>query len=80
MKKHKFTELSNTACSNPTCGTLLKKNVVERNPQGKPLMCWKCWVMSTRNMTLAVYKKYRALRAKIRAEGGDVRAAHRATF
>lgn len=80
MKKpYKFTELSETRCGNPDCGKLLKKNVVERNPQGKPLICWKCWIMRTRNMTLKVYKKYRALRAKIRAEGGNPRAAHTAT-
>lgn len=78
MKKHKFTELSSTACSNPTCGTLLKKNVVERSLI--PRVCWKCWVMFTRKMTLTAYKKYRTLRRKIRAEGGDVKAAHTTTF
>ena len=77
MKKHKFTELSETRCGNPDCGKPLKKNVVERKSQGKLLICWECTVKATRNMSLSVYKKYRALRAKIRAEGGDARAAYR---
>jgi len=78
--KYKFTELSETRCGNPDCGKLLKKNVVKRKSQGKQLICWECVVEATRNMTLAAYKKYRALRAKIRAEGGDARAAHRVEF
>jgi len=82
MKKpYKFTELSETTCADPDCRKPLKKNVVQRkSPQGKLLICWECWVMKTRKMALTAYKKYRTLRAKIRAEGGDVRAAHTATF
>lgn len=76
MKKpYDFRELSDVNCGNPNCGKPLKKNVVERKPGNKLIICWECCVMKTRNMTLTAYKKYRALRAKIRKEGGDPRAA-----
>ena len=76
-KKHKysFTEMSEIRCGNPDCRKLLKKNVVERKPEGTLILCWECSVKKTRNMTLSVYKKYRAIRAKIRLESGDPRAA-----
>lgn len=79
-KPYKFTKLSETKCGNPDCGKLLKKNVVERKPKDNLLICWECTVKITRNMNLSVYKKYRALRAKIRAEGGDPKAARAVTF
>jgi len=74
-KPYDFREMSAAQCGNPDCRKPLKKNVAERTPSTKLRLCWECWVMKTRNMTLAVYKKYRALRAKIRKEGGDPRAA-----
>jgi len=74
-KKFDFSELSDVRCGNPNCGKPLKKNVVERKPGNKLLICWECCVMQTRNLSLSAYKKYRALRAKIRKEGGDPRAA-----
>lgn len=75
MKKpYDFNELSDIMCGNPDCGKPLKKNVVERKTSGKLLTCWACWVMKTRNMVLAAYKKYRAARAKARREGGDPEA------
>jgi len=76
-KKHKydFREMSDVKCGNPDCRKPLKKNVVERKPEGSLIFCWECWVKSTRRMTLSAYKKYRALRVKIRNEEGDPRAA-----
>ncbi len=74
-KPHEFHELSDILCSNPPCGTRIKKNVVARIPEGKPIICWACHVKKTRDMTLSAYKKYRALRVKIIAEDGDPRAA-----
>jgi len=74
-KPYDFRELSDVKCGNPNCRTLLKKNVVERQPQGKLLFCWECWIMKTRRMTLSAYKKYRVVRARIRREGADPRAA-----
>ena len=79
-KLYDFRELSDVKCGNPDCRKLLKKNVVERKPQGAFLLCWECWVKKTRGMTLAVYKKYRTLRAKIKREGGDPKAAMRAAM
>ena len=75
-KKHKydFREMSDVKCGNLDCRKPLKKNVVERK-DGALIFCWECWVKSTRRMTLPAYKKYRALRAKIRNEEGDPRAA-----
>jgi len=76
MKKlYDFSELSEVRCGNPRCGKPLKKNVVERKSGNMLLICWECFIMKTRKMTLSAYKKYRALRAKIRKEGGDPRAA-----
>ena len=76
MKKpYSFTDMSETRCGNPNCRKPLKRNVVERKPEGKLVICWECWVKKTRNMTLSVYKKYRATRARIRKDGGDPRAA-----
>lgn len=72
-KKYSFAALSDVRCGNPDCGKPLKKNVVERKPQGKLLLCWECVVKSTRNMTLAAYKKYRNARAEARAAGEDPR-------
>jgi len=75
MKKpYNFDELSEIKCGNPKCGKSLKKNVVERKSGNKLLICWECFVMKTRNMTLAAYKKYRAARAKAKREGGDPEA------
>lgn len=75
MKKpYKFHELSDILCSNPPCGNRLKENVVARKADGKPLICWACWIMKTRGLTLAVYKKYRMARARAREAGGDPRA------
>lgn len=74
-KPYDFREMSDVQCGNPDCRKLLKKNVVERKPPGTLLSCWECTVKKTRGMSLAVYKRYRALRAKIRKEGGDPRAA-----
>jgi len=74
-KLYSFTEMSETRCGNPDCRKPLKKNVVERKQQGSFLLCWACWVKRTRGMTLSAYKKYRALRSKIKNEGGDPRAA-----
>jgi len=75
MKKpYDFRELSDIECGNPDCGKLLKKNVVQRKSGNKLLICWGCWVMKTRHMVLATYKKYRAARAKARREGGDPEA------
>ncbi len=80
MKKlYKHTDFSETKCGNPDCRKPLKKNVVERKPKDKLLLCWECWLMKTQSMTLKAYKKYRALRAEIRANGGDPRAAHTAS-
>ena len=73
-KKYDFRELSEVKCGNPKCGKFLKKNVVERKSKNKLLICWECWVMKTRSLTLAVYKKYRAARAKASREGGDPEA------
>lgn len=75
-KPYDFSEMSDAQCGNPDCRKLLKKNVAERKPQARLLLCWECWVKKTRGMSLSVYKKYRALRAKIRKEGGDPRAAN----
>ena len=77
IKKHKydFKEMSNVKCGNTNCRKSLKKNVVERKPEGSLIFCWECWVKKTRNMTLTSYKKYRALRAKLSQEGIDPRAA-----
>jgi len=75
MKKpYDFRELSEIRCGNPKCGKPLKKNVVERKAGNKLLICWECFVMKTRGMALAAYKKYRAARAKARREGGDPEA------
>ena len=76
-KPYDFRELSDIRCSNPDCRKPLKKNVVERKPEGSLILCWACWVKKTRNMSLSAYKKYRALRAKTKNEGGDPRAALR---
>ena len=70
-KKFDFGELSEIRCGNPNCGKLLKKNVVERKSGTKLLVCWECWIMKTRKVSLAIYKKYRIIRAKVRKEGGD---------
>lgn len=72
-KKYSFDELSEVRCGNSACQKPLKKNVVERKPGHKLLICWECWVINTRNMTLAAYKKYRSIRAKVRKAGGDPR-------
>ena len=74
-KPYTFTEMSEVRCDNPKCGKLLKKNVVERKPKGSPIFCWECWIEKTRGMSLASYKRYRVLRARIKREGGDPRAA-----
>jgi len=74
-KPYNFTEMSEIRCGNPDCRKLLKKNVVERKPEGSLILCWECVIKSTRGMTLSAYKKYRAVRAKIRREGGDPKAA-----
>lgn len=73
-KPYDFGELSEVNCGNPNCGKFLKKNVVARKAGNKLLTCWECWVMKTRSLTLAAYKKYRAARAKARKEGGDPEA------
>lgn len=73
QKPYKFHELSDILCSNPPCGTRIKKNVVARTPEGKPILCWACHVMKTRKMPLAVYKKYRAARVKALEEESDPR-------
>ena len=70
-KKYSFDELSKTRCGNPDCGKRLKKNVVERNP--KIILCWEHWIVKTRSMTLAAYKKYRKARAEARRRGEDQR-------
>jgi len=74
-KPYDFREMSDVQCGNPNCRKPLKRNVVERQPQGKLLFCWECWVRKTRRMSLSAYKKYRTLRAKIKREGADPRAA-----
>lgn len=76
--KYNFKEMSEVGCGNPDCRKPLKKNVVERKPKDSFILCWECWVKKTRGMTLTTYRKYRALRAKIKREGGDQRAAMRA--
>jgi hypothetical protein len=78
-KPYEFHELSDILCGNPNCGTRIKKNVVARTPEGRPRICWRCWVMKTRNMTLVAYKKYRTARAQARAEERDPRAVKAAT-
>ena len=78
-KPHEFHELSDILCSNPSCGNRIKKNVVARKPEGTPIICWSCWVMKTRNMALAAYKKYRVARALALKEDGDPRAVKVAT-
>lgn len=70
-KPHEFYELSDISCSNSECRNRIKANVVARKLSSTLIACWKCWIMETRNMTLASYKKYRAARARARAEGGD---------
>ncbi len=79
-KPYDFKEMSEIKCDNPNCRKLLKKNVVERKTENLPIFCWECWIKKTRGMTLAAYKKYRTLRAKIRREGGDPKAAMRAAM
>jgi len=74
-KLYNFTEMSEIRCGNPDCRKPLKKNVVERKPEGALIICWECFIKNTRNMTLAAYKKYRSIRAKLRKEGSDPRAA-----
>jgi len=74
-KLYDFRELSEVRCGNPDCRKPLKKNVVERKPDGSFILCWECWVKKTRGMSLSAYNKYRVLRAKIRNEGGDPRSA-----
>ena len=76
-KPYNFTEMSEIRCDNQNCRKLLKKNVVERKTENLPIFCWDCWIKKTRHMTLSAYNKYRALRAKIRNEGGDPQAALR---
>jgi len=76
-KPYDFRKMSEVRCGNPDCRKPLKKNVVERKPEGALIFCWACWVKKTRDMSLSTYKKYRAVRVKIRNEGGDPRAAMR---
>lgn len=65
MKKpYKHTELSDVLCSVPGCRNRIKKNVVARSPEGKPLICHECHLMKTRNMDPGAYKKYREGRAR----------------
>lgn len=72
MKKpYSFTELSDVRCGNPNCRKPLKKNIVERKIKNRLLVCWECWVMKTRKLTLAAYKKYRNARAEAKAKGDD---------
>jgi len=70
-KPYNFKELSDVRCGKPDCGKALKRNVVARNPMDKLLLCWEHWIMKTRNMTLAAYKKYRKARAEARRRGED---------
>ena len=75
MKKpYSYDELSEVSCGNPKCRKFIKKNVVERKSVNRLLICWECFVMKTRHMTLAAYKKYRIARARARREGGDPEA------
>jgi len=65
MKKpYKHNELSDTLCSVPGCKNKIKKNVVARSPEGKPLICHECHLMKTRNMDPSAYKKYREGRSR----------------
>jgi len=68
-KPYDFKKLSDVKCGNPDCRKTLKKNVVERKPQGSFILCWECWIKNTRHMSLSAYKKYRAARTKALREG-----------
>lgn len=73
QKPYDFKELSDVRCGNPDCRKPLKKNIVERTSKNKLRICWECWVMKTRGVTLAAYKKYRNARAQARSIGEDQR-------
>ena len=57
-KKYKFSELSDRKCTNPLCGSFLKKNLLDKNPHA--MYCWKCTYTTriSRRLGVPAYKVY----------------------